>query len=1037
MDDQLETNAFEESDPLFENNGTKKPNSSLDTAEQDEAPHKNKHLCVHYENENECENVIDDTGENWTVRSNSLHGTNYDTKNLKSFKNYTRDALPRMEYYRNLMSILRGNFGNQHRPTLDELHGNQISISFDDHDKNVSHNIISNGLNQSKVVKFGWIKGVLVRNLLNIWGVILFLRLSWVAAHAGIIHGTLIILLASTCTTLTAMSMAAICTNGEVKGGGTYYMISRSLGPEFGGAIGIIFSLANAVAVAMYTVGFAETLRDLFWNDPDFDDINLVRLISCITVIILLIIVFIGTAWEAKVSDFSNLSLYLDSIFDEISSQFVCEIPFQIFHLLTVTLIENNLAPDYRDGHSFFSVFSTYFPAATGILAGANISGDLKNPSRAIPLGTFLAIGITTITYLLFHFIMAANVLRDANGMIDLVRDNRTHQIVTDSIQNCQNFTCSYGLMHYTQIVELMSWYGPLIYAGIFAAALSSALASLVSAPKVFQALCNDRLFPYISYFGKGYGPNNDPRLGYCLTFLIAFCCCLLGELNIIAPIISNFFLAAYTLINFSCFHASFSKSPGFRPSFRFYNQWLSLGSAFLMTIVMFITNWISALLTFLIILILYMYILYRKPDVNWGSSTQAQTFRSTLTSVLRLNLVPDHVKNYRPQILFLSGQPKDRPDHIDLAYLITKNCGLLICGIVVTDPISIRNQYKLQNDSNQWLIEKKIKAFVDVVQEQSFEKGVRALIQLSGIGKLRPNIIMIGFKHDWNRCDPKSLLEYFSTIHAVFDHHLSIVIFHDNSSNKAYSDTNSKTAKEFETNEKIEKNQESKNPDTIAFKTDEPEQIEYNPQTRIFFSKQKKGSYIDVWWMYDDGGLTLLLPYLVRSHPHWNNCKLRVFALANKQTELDTEQRNMATLLSKFRIDYSSVILIKDILKPPKVQSQIEFQKLIKPYLIESDSSENQDQNQDEIKNKQMNLSISKEDLEQFKDKNNRNIRLRELLIEHSMESRLIVMTLPVPRKDTCPPILYMAWLDTLTRDMPPMMLIRGNQTNVLTFYS
>lgn len=171
-------------------------------------------------------------------------------------------------------------------------------------------------MNQSKVVKFGWIKGVLVRNLLNIWGVILFLRLSWVAAHAGIIHGTLIILLASTCTTLTAMSMAAICTNGEVKGGGTYYMISRSLGPEFGGAIGIIFSLANAVAVAMYTVGFAETLRDLFWNDPDFDDINLVRLISCITVIILLIIVFIGTAWEAKVSDFSNLSLYLVSIFE-------------------------------------------------------------------------------------------------------------------------------------------------------------------------------------------------------------------------------------------------------------------------------------------------------------------------------------------------------------------------------------------------------------------------------------------------------------------------------------------------------------------------------------------------------------------------------------------------------------------------------------------------------------------------------------------------------------------------------------------------
>lgn len=140
-----------------------------------------------------------------------------------------------------------------------------------------------------------------MRNLLNIWGVILFLRLSSVAANAGIIQGTLIILLASTCTVLTSMSMAAICTNGEVKGGGTYYMISRSLGPEFGGAIGIIFSLANAVAVAMYTIGFAESLRDAIWEDAQYNT-NLVRIIGCITVVILLIIVFIGTAWEAKVT---------------------------------------------------------------------------------------------------------------------------------------------------------------------------------------------------------------------------------------------------------------------------------------------------------------------------------------------------------------------------------------------------------------------------------------------------------------------------------------------------------------------------------------------------------------------------------------------------------------------------------------------------------------------------------------------------------------------------------------------------------------
>lgn len=179
-----------------------------------------------------------------------------------------------------------------------------------------------------KQTKFGWIEGVLIRCLLNIWGVILFIRLSWVAAQAGILYGSITVLLASAATIITTLSMSAICTNGEVKGGGTYYMISRSLGkyfllfrvlfwvkftmyhfspslgPEFGGAIGIIFSLANAVAVAMYTVGFSETVRDMmhiFWGYHIFDGgMNDVRLISCITVIILLGIVFVGTAWESK-----------------------------------------------------------------------------------------------------------------------------------------------------------------------------------------------------------------------------------------------------------------------------------------------------------------------------------------------------------------------------------------------------------------------------------------------------------------------------------------------------------------------------------------------------------------------------------------------------------------------------------------------------------------------------------------------------------------------------------------------------------------
>lgn len=267
----------------------------------------------------------------------------------------------------------------------------------------------------------------------------------------------------------------------------------------------------------------------------------------------------------------------------------------------------------------FISVFSIYFPAATGILAGANISGDLKNPSTAIPKGTMYSIVITTITYVGFLFMIDANVMRDANGVTELVA-NQTHMITPElmrTIARCDlspSGKCEYGSMNYFQVIEMMSWFGPLIYAGIYAASLSSALASLVSAPKVFQALCQDKLLPGIEYFGKGYGINNEPKRGYMLTFIIAFSCCLIGELNAIAPIISNFFLAAYTLINFACFHSSFVGSPGFRPAFKYFNSWSSLVGSIACLVVMFIMSWSTALITFLILLGIYVWIMQRKP---------------------------------------------------------------------------------------------------------------------------------------------------------------------------------------------------------------------------------------------------------------------------------------------------------------------------------------------------------------------------------------------------------------------------------------
>ena len=171
--------------------------------------------------------------------------------------------------------------------------------------------------------------------------------------------------------------------------------------------------------------------------------------------------------------------------------------------------------------------------------------------------------------------------------------------------------------------MNVISAWGPIIYAGCFAATLSSAISSLEGAPRVLQALAKDKLFPYIETFSVGYGNNNSPIRGYIAVFAVSLICILIGDLNLIAGLQSNFFVAAYALVNFSVFHASVTKSPGWRPGFKYYNKWLSLVGTVLCIAVMFFMDWHAALTTFIIIIILYVCVCVRKPQANWGSSTQ------------------------------------------------------------------------------------------------------------------------------------------------------------------------------------------------------------------------------------------------------------------------------------------------------------------------------------------------------------------------------------------------------------------------------
>merc|ERR1712223_2366311 len=323
----------------------------------------------------------------------------------------------------------------------------------------------------------------------------------------------------------------------------------------------------------------------------------------------------------------------------------------------------------------------------------------MGDPAVAIPKGTLLAIATTFVTYIGYGLIIGAVSVPNASGN-ETEYNAWRYGNVSDDIplftdcsldtirfnDNNESMVCEFGSANDQQHMAKISFTGYLIFAGCFAATLSSAIASLVGAPRVLQALAKDNLYPGMSFFAKGQGANNDPFRGYVLVFLISFACILIAELDVVSSLLSNFFVCTYALINFSVFHASITKSPGWRPSFRCYNRWLSLAASFLCLVVMFLMDWITALITLIVVAFLYCYISYSKPEVNWGSSNQAQTFVIALRNMEWLNEVPDHVKNYRPKVLVFSGVPSERKEMVEFANLIVKKHSFMICSNVVNE---------------------------------------------------------------------------------------------------------------------------------------------------------------------------------------------------------------------------------------------------------------------------------------------------------------------------------------------------------------
>ncbi|EDV92859.1 bumetanide-sensitive sodium-(potassium)-chloride cotransporter [Drosophila grimshawi] len=996
-----------------------------------------------------------------------------DTERKFSLAQLTKETLPRLDNYRISMRNLK-------RPSIGELQGEAA-------DQSITIPDAAEPEPTGGHIKLGWIVGVLIPCLLNIWGVMLFLRLSWVVAEAGIILSLAIIAVATVVCVITTLSLSAISTNGEVKGGGVYFIISRSLGPEFGASVGVVFAFANAVSASMNTIGFCESLNVLLKNNGLIivdNGINDIRIVGSVTLLVLILICCVGMEWETKAQNFLIVTIVLAIvnfiIGAAIGPRGNVNLISKGFVGFSWSTFKENFGSDFRyaEGvnHDIFSVFAIFFPSVTGIQAGANICGDLKDAGAAIPKGTFWALLLSMTSYAFFVLFAGGAAARDASG---LPQDLINGTLVTSELPCMKDHSCPWGLFNSYEMMQLMSLWGPLIYAGCFAATLSTALTNLLSVPRLVQALGIDQIYPGLIFFSKPYGKHGEPYRGYVLTFFISASFLLIGQLNLIAPLISTFYLASYALINFCTFHAAFVRPLGWRPTFKYYNAWISLFGFAMCVGIMFLINYVAAIITFGIIFALYLVVMYRKPDANWGSTTQAQQYKAALMAVHRLQNVSDHVKNYHPQVLVLAGDPKTRPPLIDFGYMLTKNNSLMFVGNIIPVRVGYKNRQTLMKDGQKYLDARKIKAFYNVIDGFSIEDGINALIKSTGFGKMSPNIVLVGYKADWNRCQKEEVESYFAILHNAFSQRMGVALLRlpngldfseltpevtmpannlghmhtanaqgftnelipaataasdllhidsnlnlagmDNPSpNSTYTMPQPAPMPNMQHNSHSYKVNNSDGDVTYLTKGGSEVPKTVLDAMTVFTRKQPKGT-IDVFWLYDDGGLTILLPYIISMRSHWQNSKLRIFTMCHGKDE-EQEEKSMASLLTKFRIKYSELIMLKGVSEQPRPDTMLRHKHLIEPFRR---SAHNE-------------FGITDEELFGMAEKTARQLRIHELVVMHSLDASLVVMSLPMPRKEAISAPLYMSWLEMLTSDIKcPVALARGNQTPVLTLYS
>ncbi|CAG0882391.1 unnamed protein product [Cyprideis torosa] len=787
--------------------------------------------------------------------------------------------------------------------------------------------------------ELGTLMGVYLPCIQNIFGVILFVRMTWIVGTAGWIQGFLVVFMCCCVTLLTSISMSAVATNGVVPAGGSYYMISRALGPEFGGAVGILFYMGTTVAGSMYIIGAVEIVllyiapvMSLFGDITTDENLKFhnFRIYGTVLLLFIALIISVGVKFVNKFASValvcvivSIVAIYV-GIFVKVSgdnSLVMCtlgprllvqaagpvnctrEYYEQFFcHMENGTNEETQLpemrqiCDDYFNEHNFTTILS--IPGMASGVMGTNVEQSYVDKGSFLTTsddpvdnqnllsetaGFFVQADTTTsfITLVGIFFPSVTGIMAGSNRSGDLKDAQKSIPVGTicailttgtvylssvilfgasiDNLMLRDKFGDSVGGR---LVIANLAWPSEwVILIGSLLSTIGAGMQSLTGAPRLLQAIAKDEIIPFLRPLAVS-AANGEPRRALVCTWFICQISVLIGNLDDITPLLSCFFLMCYGFVNLACALQTVLRSPNWRPRFKYYHWTLSMSGVSLCFAVMFMCSWYYALASIGMAVMLYKYIEYRGAEKEWGDGIRGLALSAARYALLRLEEGPPHTKNWRPQILILSKLSADlvpkEPRLMTFAAQLKAGKGLTMAVSVIEGSYAKKYseaqaaKISLRKIMNQ----EKVKGFVECLVTDSVSSGVSCLVQTSGIGGMKPNTVIVGWPTNWKKAEgPERPWEVFiNTIRTVQSAKMALLV---------------------------------------------PKGIRYFPD-----SQDKITGNIDIWWIVHDGGLLMLLPFLLKQHKTWKACRMRIFTVAQLEDNSIQMKKDLKNFLYQLRID-------------------------------------------------------------------------------------------------------------------------------------